>query len=123
MASSTKVKPVLAVVVWWDAWADGGDQTSIADAHEKHRATKMQTIGWILMDDTEGISIFNERCLDQGEEVYRSRTFIPRVLIVSTTPINLVSARKKRALPVPPAPPVDETAKPHLGPSQQFQGI
>lgn len=92
--------PQLAVVVWEDAWADGGDSVTILDAHEKHRATIMQTLGWVLADDEKGVSLFNERCLDKGEETYRSRTFIPRSLIRSNTPMNLTAPRKKKvALP------------------------
>lgn len=101
MGSSIKAKPVLAIVIWLDAWAESGDATSVLDVHEKHRATIMQTIGWILQDDDAGISIFNERCLDEGEEVYRSRTFIPRLMVRSTTPVNLSRPRKPREK-VPP---------------------
>ena len=87
-------KPILVLAVWHDAWADGGDSTTVSEAYEKHRATTMQTIGWLLADNELGVSIFNERCLDQGEEVYRSRTFIPRPLIKSVNPV--IRPRKPR---------------------------
>lgn len=96
MENSIVASPQLAVVVWEDAWADGGDSVTTLDAHEKHRATIMQTLGWLLADDDAGVSLFNERCLDKGEETYRSRTFIPRALIRSVTPMNLTAPRKPK---------------------------
>ena len=93
--------PQLVVAVWEDAWADGTDSVSEHDHDAKHRPTVMQTIGWLLRDDDVGISIFNERCLDKGEESYRSRTFILRSMIRSVTPMNLTTPRKKK-LDVPP---------------------
>lgn len=91
--------PTLVLVVWSDAWAESGDSTSVTEAHEKHRPMTMQTVGWVLREDESGISIFNERCLDQGEEVYRSRTFIPRAMVKSVTPV--VKPRRKRTNPPP----------------------
>lgn len=89
------VAPVLSKVVWWDAWADGSDIATLNDAHEKHKATLMETLGWLLVSDEKGVSIFNERCLDKGDESYRSRTFIPRAMIQSVTPV--IKPRKPRS--------------------------
>ena len=106
MASSTEAKPLLVIAVWDDAWADSSDFCTPKDVHMKHKATVMETIGWLLGDDKEGVSIFNERCLDDGQEQYRGRTFIPRPLIRSVTPFKLASIRKPRyAKTPPPSPP------------------
>ena len=96
MGRSTVGKPQLVVAVWDDAWADGSDSVTEKDALDKHRPTVMQTIGWLLADDDAGISLFNERCLDQGEETYRSRTFIPRAMVRSVTPFTLTKPRARR---------------------------
>lgn len=96
MVKSTPVEPVFAVVVWDDAWGDSTDSAALTDAHEKHRPTVMQTVGWVLVDNERGVSIFNERCLDKGEESYRSRTFVPRAMIRSVTPFSLTRKRKKK---------------------------
>lgn len=85
-------KPQLVLAVWDDAQSSGIAPVSPADV--PHRASVMQTVGWVLRDDAEGISIANERCMDEGEEYYRGNTFILRVLIRSITPLN-VSRRKK----------------------------
>jgi hypothetical protein len=88
------VHPVLVLCVWDDAWGDAHESVTITDADLRHKATVMQTVGWLLRDDEKGVSLFNERCLDQGEESYRGRTFIPRAMVKSVTPV--VKPRKKR---------------------------
>lgn len=93
--------PQLVIVVWDDAWADGTDSIGEGDHDPKHRPTVMQTIGWLLRDDEKGVSLFNERCLDKGEEIYRSRTFILRSMIRSITPFNLTKPRQKKPLDNP----------------------
>ena len=56
----------------------------------------METYGWLLYEDNEGVSIAAERCLDQGEEYYRGRSFIPKALINSISPVSLHNQRKKK---------------------------
>ena len=87
--------PTLVLVVWDDAWGDAHESVSLEDAHLKHRPTVMQTVGWLLRDDEQGVSLFNERCLDQGEESYRGRTFILRAMVKSVMPV--IKPRKKRS--------------------------
>ena len=96
------MNPILVSCRWWDAWADGSDIATVNDAHEKHKATLMETFGWLVVDNEAGVSIFNERCLDKGDESFRSRTFIPRAMIVSVLPI--LKPRKPRKVPLPPPP-------------------
>ena len=89
--------PVFAAVEWFDAWADAHDSVGESDADPKHKATLMQTIGWIVRDDAAGVSLFNERCLDKGDECFRSRTFIPRAMIHCVTPVRMTKPRKVKA--------------------------
>lgn len=90
-----EVHPFLAVIVWDDAWAGGNDLVTLKDVEEKHRPSKMQTLGWVLLDTEAGITIANERCMDLGDECYRGSTFIPRSLIRSATPFKLQTPKKK----------------------------
>ena len=88
--------PEFVSVIWDDAWADGTDTLGEHDHDSKHKPTVMETRGWLLGDSDVGVSLFNERCLDKGEEVYRSRTFILRSMIKSVTILNVTKPRKKR---------------------------
>jgi hypothetical protein len=100
MEKPTRAEPVLVLAIWDDAWGDAHEIVTIDDASLKHRPTVMQTVGWLLMDTEKGVSLFNERCLDQGEESYRGRTFIPRAMVRSVTPVIKPRKARKR----PPAP-------------------
>lgn len=97
MARPTKASPAFVICIWDDAWAESTDAVFQNDAHEKHMPTVMDTRGWLVYEDEKGVSIFNERCLDKGENYYRSRTFIPRTLIRSITEVKLTPPRRKRA--------------------------
>ena len=115
MEKPTKVEPHLGVVVWYDAKGDSLKQLTLDDVHLFHMPTVMQTLGWIMKDDEKGVTIANERCLDVGDETYRSPTFIPRVLVRSVTPFKLSSPpkRKKNAKsPVDSAVVADHPAPP-----------
>lgn len=83
-------------VEWNDAWADGTDTLGEHEHDTKHKPTVMETRGWLLGDNEAGVSLFNERCLDKGDGTYRSRTFIPRALVLSVTPWKLVRPRKPK---------------------------
>lgn len=100
--SVNKGAPDYAVVIWDDAWSDAVASTTVKDAKELHRASRFETRGWLLVDDSEGISIFPERCLDNGDEIYRGRTFIPRSLVKAVTIVKLSSPRKPKSEKVPP---------------------
>jgi hypothetical protein len=95
-------EPVIVAVQWYDAWADAHENVSLADASERHKPTLMETLGWLVRDTEVGVSIFNERCLDQGEESYRGRTFIPRAMVRSVTPV--IKPRKARQKPTESEP-------------------
>lgn len=97
------MNPAFVVVRWKDAWVDGSEIVGVNDPDPKHKATLMETAGWLLQDTPEGVSLFNERCVDPGSDIYRSRTMIPRELILSVTPFTLTKPRAKR-VPKPPDP-------------------
>lgn len=102
MASNMSAKdPTLVLVVWEDAHADASEALSLEDMAVKHRAAVFQTVGWLIIEDEKGVSVANERCLDAGDEVYRGRTFIPKSLIRSVTPV--FKPRKPKLAPKPPA--------------------
>lgn len=86
--------PPYCVVIWDDAWSDAVNATSQKDAPDLHKAARYETRGWVLVDDARGISIFPERCLDDGDVSYRGRTFIPRSLVVAVTEVTLKTPRK-----------------------------
>jgi hypothetical protein len=87
----------LVLIVWNDAWQD---QDNFASSHGialSHRPMVVQTLGWLIHDDEAGVSVVNERSMDEGSEVYRGRTFIPRPMIISVTDFKLAVPRKKKA--------------------------
>lgn len=93
---SIEFVPYLGVVVWDDAWSKGIELMTLKDIAENHHPSVMQTLGWVCQDDSKGIWIANERCMDKGDECYRGHTFIPRQLIKSATPFKLTTPRKPR---------------------------
>lgn len=101
MANVTEVDPpTLSVVTWADAWSAGNTVMTVQEIREKHRASIMETLGWVLVSDDEGVSMANERCVDKGDECYRGHTFIPRALVRSVKPFTLRAPRRKKGVPV-----------------------
>lgn len=84
--------------VWWDD-PQGSATTVINSANiaSKHKPVLMETTGWIVRDDADGISICNERYLEEGEWQYRGHTFIVRSLI------KRVQKRRRRGRTAPSA--------------------
>lgn len=96
--------PPYVMVIWDDAWSDSVGTATTKDAKDLHRAAKYETRGWLLVDDEDGLSVFPERCLDDGEATYRGRTFIPKSLVRAVTHVTLSAprTRKPRHAKVPP---------------------
>jgi hypothetical protein len=97
-------KRQLVIVVWNDAWQD---QENFATAHgivSTHGPMPVQTIGWIIQDDEVGVSVANEASTEDGHDVFRGRTFVPRAMITSVSPFNLIKPRKKKVTLDPPPP-------------------
>jgi hypothetical protein len=97
----------LVLVIWVDAWQD---QENFSTAHgiaSTHGPMNVETLGWLIRDDEEGISVVNERSTQDGKDVFRGRTFIPRVNVKSVTSYNLTKPRRPRTttpLETPTAP-------------------
>ena len=89
--------PLFVNCIWADAWADAVESVTLKDVAEKHRPMMMETYGWLLYEDNAGVSIAAERCIDKGDESYRGRSFIPRTLIQSISPVKLTKSRSPRA--------------------------
>lgn len=92
----TTKEPQFVIVQWLDAWGKEEDEATLDDAHESHKATPMETAGWLLRDDAKGVSVFCERYGDSPR--YRGRTFIPRSMVVEVQPYKLTKPRKPKEL-------------------------
>lgn len=94
----------LVVVRWIDAWGDMTTAVDMAEALRAHKPEVVTTLGYVLVDDAEGIQLAGEIC-DDG--TYRARSFIPRGMVKSVTPYKLTKPRA-----VKPKPTTQET--PHV---------
>lgn len=86
----------LAIVTWHDAWAD---QDNFSTAHgliQTHDPMVVRTLGWIIADDEKGISIVNEKSIEDGVGIYRGRTFIPRAMVQKVEEFRLSKPRVKK---------------------------
>jgi hypothetical protein len=81
----------LVAVRWTDAHAGGHEQYDVASV--PHAPLMIETIGWILRDDTAGVSVASEFLPETSN--YRSYTFIPRGMVVEVREIG-PKARAKR---------------------------
>jgi len=95
-------EPPFVVAIWHDAWADNEEFVKTEKVDENHKPIVIKTVGWLLVDDKEGLSIFNERA--DEEDAWRGRTFVSRGMIVSVTPHKLASPRKRKPKPLPSPP-------------------
>jgi hypothetical protein len=83
----------LVTVTWADAWGNKSDEVTLEDVASTHIPQMVTTVGWLLLDDAEGVSIANERY----GSTYRGRTFIPRAMVRSITPV--IKPRKSKVTP------------------------
>jgi hypothetical protein len=91
-----QTKRELVIVEWLDAWQD---QDNFATAHgiaSTHGPMPIQTIGWLITDDAVGVSVACEQSTQDGQDVFRGRTFVPRAMVKSVTPFNLTKPRTKK---------------------------
>lgn len=94
----------LVLVEWKDAWQD---QENFATAHgikSTHAPLLVKTLGWLVEDDEEGLSVVCEISGQSGSEVYRGRTFIPKAMVIKVTEFKLTKPKIKK-----PKPPVEVT--------------
>lgn len=101
----------LVLVRWLDAWQDTDNFSTAHGIQQTHAPLVVETLGWIIQDDEQGISIVNEKSKQDGSDTYRGRTFIPRAMVQNVTPYKLVKPRKARtgvsidSLSTPEVPP------------------
>ncbi len=83
-------------LVWLDAHSRDAvellNPTKLDDFHKAHRIT---TVGWVLRDDADGVTIAGEWLEDDD---YRNGTFIPRGMVVRMEPITKGRKRVPKAL-------------------------
>jgi hypothetical protein len=96
--------PQLALVVWNDAHADLDQAWIQADGYS-HAPLRVTTVGWIVKDDQEGVTLFSESIADTESASFRARSFIPRGMIVDISPLASKKPRKKVLRESPPLAP------------------
>lgn len=89
----------LVELIWLDAWADTDSFSSAHGISLTHKPMVVKTLGWLIKDDEIGVSVANERSMDNDTETFRGRTFVPRAMIQSITPFNLSRPRKPPSRP------------------------
>ena len=90
MINTSKLR--LALIRWNDAYGSGEDAVTLESVRLTHQPTVVTTIGWILLEDKEGISIVNEVYGD----TFRGRTFIPAAMVLSVEDYSLSKKRVSR---------------------------
>ena len=86
-------KPQLVVLEWNDAWCDATGVVTLKDVVESHKPMCVETIGWLLYEDSEGVSIANEKCAD---DTFRGRTYVLSGMVKHIRPYNLTKPRKPK---------------------------
>lgn len=86
--------PILVAVEWNDAWHNKEDEVKLEDVATSHIPTRVTTVGWLLLNDDEGVSVFNETY----EGKYRGRTFIPKPMVISINPVIKPRKPRKKAI-------------------------
>lgn len=100
--------PPLVMVTWNDAHSDL-DQAWIQADGFSHAPLRVTTVGWVVHQDAEGITLFSESIVDAETASFRARSFIPRGMIVeisilaSKKPRKAAAQSKKVPLETPPA--------------------
>lgn len=97
-------KHSIVIVVWEDAWQDQENFTTAHGIKSTHEPMIVETMGHLIQEDDVGVSVANERSTQDGKDVFRGRTFIPRAMVRSVTPFNLTKPRKKRTIQSPETP-------------------
>lgn len=80
------------VVVEWNDAADYDGSVSLADVHAKHKVTIVTTVGWLMMQDSTGVTIASEFYDDE----YRRVGFIPQEMLRSVTHYKLAKLKPKK---------------------------
>lgn len=86
----------ITIVTWDDAWQDQENFSTAHGIKSTHSPMLVETKGDIIQDDELGISLVCEASEQDGQPVYRGRTFIPRAMIKSVETFKLTKVRPKR---------------------------
>lgn len=99
------------LVRWMDAHSPAAtDAYSATDIDSLHRPYPIITMGWILRDDADGVTIGGEWV---GGQEFRNLTIVQRVLVVETVRLKLPRPpRAKRPAPSPGGAPPPSTETP-----------
>jgi len=92
----------LVLVTWKDANTGGDDVVTTDNVSAYHKPTIVHTLGWLVKDDEEGVTIVNEFY----DDFYRGRTFVYRPMVMTVEHFTLAKPRKKKkhVAPTPPEP-------------------
>lgn len=90
---SQSKRPV-AVVVWNDAHGSVNKDID-PDSVQDHKPMVMTTMGWLLVDNEQGVTVAMEKFVEEGKDYYRGATFVPRGMITSVTQYALTKIRVK----------------------------
>lgn len=93
-------KPIV-IVRWNDAQSSATHVFKEGEDMNYHKPMVMETLGWLLKDDEQGVSVMNEAFSEEGLN-YHGHTFVPRSLILSTEVVK--AQRKRKVKEVPHAP-------------------
>lgn len=105
-----KDKKQLVVVIWDDAWQDQENFSTAHGIRATHAPMKVETLGYLIQDDDVGVSVANEHSVQDGTDVFRGRTFVPRAMVRNLIPYSLTKTRTKR-----------QAAPPELLPTEQIE--
>lgn len=98
--SLAKPAKALVAVYWDDASGSSAEQEDTEeDALLDHEPVVFVTVGFVLVDNEKGLTIYSEERLGQGS--WRVRSFIPRGMIRQVTPIPWPSRRSRAGRPAP----------------------
>ena len=91
-------KPI--VIVRWNDAQSSATNVYTENNPSYHAPIVMETLGWLLKDDEQGVSVMTEVFVEEGIHQYRGHTFVPRAMVIEVTPISIQPTRsRKRAKP------------------------
>lgn len=81
----------LVLAIWKDANTGNDDVVTLENVTTYHKPTLVNTLGWLVHEDEEGLTIVNEFY----DDAFRGRTFIYRPMLVKLIQFKLVKSRHK----------------------------
>lgn len=79
-------KRIRFVAVFWNDAQ--GSATKVYEKARDHAPVLMETRGWLLDRDDDGVSVASERWTEDGETHYRGHTFIPAGMVVKVSSVR-----------------------------------